>query len=96
VTQWLVDFGIDPRRITHSDNKGWLAFDATTEEAEGLLHAEYHLYEHTTMGHVTAACDRCVDFYSICDALEYDLADANLVTMSRSTSKSTWTTSLLV
>jgi tripeptidyl-peptidase-1 len=62
VTQWLVDFGIDPKRITHSDNKGWLAFDATTEEAEGLLHAEYHLYEHTTMGHVAAACDRYVDF----------------------------------
>jgi len=73
VTEWLVDFGIDPKRITHSDNKGWLAFDATTEEAEGLLHAEYHLYEHTTMGHVTAACDRHVDFYSIwrCFGIRY-------------------------
>ncbi len=60
VRDWLIDFGIDPKRIVHSDNRGWLAFDATTEEAEGLLHAEYHLYEHSSMGHMTAACDRYV------------------------------------
>jgi tripeptidyl-peptidase-1 len=58
VRQWLVDFGIDNRRITHSDNKGWLAFDASTNEAERLLHTSYDLYEHSTTGHVTAACDR--------------------------------------
>lgn len=58
VKSWLIDFGIDPKRITHSDNKGWLAFDATTAEAEGLLHAEYHTYEHATEGHVTSACER--------------------------------------
>ncbi|KAE8444410.1 hypothetical protein EG329_000610 [Mollisiaceae sp. DMI_Dod_QoI] len=56
VRAWLVDSGIDPKRITHSDNKGWLAFDATTEEAETLLLTEYHLYEHVD-GHVTPACE---------------------------------------
>jgi tripeptidyl-peptidase-1 len=60
VKEWLTDFGIDGKRITHSDNKGWLAFDATTAEAEGLLHAEYHLYEHTAKGHVTPACERYI------------------------------------
>jgi tripeptidyl-peptidase-1 len=60
VKEWLTDFGIDAKRITHSDNKGWLAFDATTAEAEGLLHAEYHFYEHTAKGHVTPACERYI------------------------------------
>lgn len=52
------DFGIVPPRVTLSQNKGWLAFDASTEEAEKLLHTEYHLYEHTSLGHVTPACER--------------------------------------
>lgn len=58
VKEWLHAFGIDPERIAESDNKGWVAFDATTEEAEGLLHTEFHLFEHTSTGHVTPACDR--------------------------------------
>lgn len=58
VKQWLTDFGIDDVRIIHSENKGWLAFDATIEEAERLLHTSYDLYEHSTTGHITPACDR--------------------------------------
>ncbi|KAG4436952.1 hypothetical protein IFR05_007565 [Cadophora sp. M221] len=57
VTEWLAGFGIDPKRITRSDNRGWLAFDAATEEAEGLLHTKYHLYEHESEGHMTTACE---------------------------------------
>jgi tripeptidyl-peptidase I len=60
VREWLVLSGISAERITHSDNKAWLAFDATTEEAEALLHAEYHEYEHTSNGKVAAACDAYV------------------------------------
>ncbi|KAI9712697.1 MAG: hypothetical protein M1820_001318 [Bogoriella megaspora] len=45
VKSWLVDAGITSKRITHSDNKGWLAFDATTAEAEKLLQTEYHEFE---------------------------------------------------
>jgi Pro-kumamolisin, activation domain len=62
VREWLVASGISPERITHSDNQGWLAFDATTEEAEALLHAEYHEYEHAPTGNVATACDTYVQF----------------------------------
>jgi tripeptidyl-peptidase-1 len=56
--QWLTDFGIPGDRVTHSDNQGWIAFDATTEDAGDLLHAVYHLYEHFSTGHMTTGCDR--------------------------------------
>lgn len=42
VSDWLVGAGIARERITHSDNKAWLAFDATVAEAEALLHTEYY------------------------------------------------------
>ncbi|KAI1326976.1 protease s8 tripeptidyl peptidase [Xylariaceae sp. FL0255] len=42
VSSWLVSAGIERHRITHSENKLWLAFDATVEEAEGLLKTEYY------------------------------------------------------
>jgi tripeptidyl-peptidase-1 len=58
VRAWLVESGISAERITHSDNKGWLAFSATAEEAGSLLHTEYHVYEHVETGHEMAACDR--------------------------------------
>lgn len=57
VRQWLTESGIPPERITHTDNQGWLAFDATAEEAEDLLHTEFHAYEHGATGHVSASCD---------------------------------------
>ena len=60
VREWLVGAGIPAERITHSDNKGWLAFDITTQEAENLLHTEYYVYEHTSHGHVETACDQYV------------------------------------
>ncbi|ROW00084.1 hypothetical protein VSDG_03559 [Cytospora chrysosperma] len=41
VSSWLIQSGIARERITHSQNKAWLAFDATVEEAERLLHTEY-------------------------------------------------------
>ncbi|KAJ4422609.1 hypothetical protein N0V82_002728 [Gnomoniopsis sp. IMI 355080] len=42
VASWLIESGISRERITHSDNKAWLAFDATVEEAESLLHTQYY------------------------------------------------------
>lgn len=57
VREWLVSSGISPKRITHSDNKGWLAFDATAEEAENLLHTKYHEYYHQSTRTKTVACD---------------------------------------
>ncbi|MCJ1312513.1 hypothetical protein MMC25_006187 [Agyrium rufum] len=59
VTDWIVEAaGIVKERIHHSGNKAWLAFDATTEEAERLVHAEYHQYEHQSSGKKFAACDQ--------------------------------------
>ena len=71
--EWLVTSGISDHRISHSGNRGWLAFDATTEEIENLLDTEYFEYEHTTQGLSTIGCDeyklpnhvrRHVDFVS--------------------------------
>ncbi|KAK3321370.1 peptidase S8/S53 domain-containing protein [Cercophora scortea] len=41
VGRWLTSSGIAKHRITHSDNRGWFAFDATVQEVEFLLHTEY-------------------------------------------------------
>jgi tripeptidyl-peptidase-1 len=57
VREWLIQNGIPPKRITHSDNKGWFAFYATAEEAEKLLHTEYHEYEDSVTGGIMPACD---------------------------------------
>jgi len=57
VRTWLVENGIPEKRITHSDNKGWFAFYATAEEAENLLHTEYHEYEDSVTGGIIPSCD---------------------------------------
>lgn len=57
VRNWLTMSGIDESRIVHSDNKGWLAFDATVEEAETLLLAEYYEHEHRHSPNVRVGCD---------------------------------------
>lgn len=46
VRAWLVASGINPQTIVHSDNKGWLAIEMTTRQAEELFKTEYHEYEH--------------------------------------------------
>ena len=57
VHQWLVDAGIPAHTITHSDNKAWLAFTASSKQMESLLHTEYHEYEDEKTGGITPACD---------------------------------------
>lgn len=57
VRNWLINSGIVGERITHSDNKGWLAFDASVEESEALFLAEYYEHEHATSGAVRIGCD---------------------------------------
>lgn len=58
VRQWLIKAGISAKQITHSDNKAWLAFDASAKQMESLLHTEYHEYEDIRTGGVLPACDR--------------------------------------
>lgn len=46
VVGWLTSAGIHIDRVTQSANRQWIQFDATVAEAEELLLAEYHVYEH--------------------------------------------------
>lgn len=57
VRKWLVDGGIDGKRITHSENKGWFAFFATAAEAESLLATEFHEYQDSQTNGIIPACD---------------------------------------
>ena len=58
VRNWLVGAGIEAQRISQSVNKQWLQFDATTAEAESLLHTDYYIYEHTASGKTNVACEK--------------------------------------
>jgi tripeptidyl-peptidase-1 len=58
VREWLINFGIHDSRIVHSDNKGWLAFDATADEAERLLLTEYYEHEHLYSSKMRVGCDK--------------------------------------
>ncbi|MCJ1417209.1 hypothetical protein MMC32_003549 [Xylographa parallela] len=57
VREWLIASGIHGSRVRQSDNNGWLAFDATAEEAERLLKTEYHEHEHKHSANVRVGCD---------------------------------------
>lgn len=72
VRDWIVSHGnIASRRIAHSDNKAWLAFDATTEEAEKLLHTEFHEFEHSSTRSAVAACDQYHVPQALSDHIDY-------------------------
>ena len=58
VRNWLIASGIADARIVHSENKGWLAFDATTAEMENLVQAEYHNFVHSSGDRFAVACDQ--------------------------------------
>lgn len=50
IKQWLIANGIEESRLRLSPSKGWIDFDATTQEMEDLLDAEYHVYTHEETG----------------------------------------------
>ncbi|KAK5710847.1 hypothetical protein LTR15_012824 [Elasticomyces elasticus] len=56
VKLWLTSAGISDSRIKQSQGLNWLEFDATVDEAEELLKAKYHVYEHET-GQPHIACE---------------------------------------
>ncbi|RDW60726.1 hypothetical protein BP6252_12109 [Coleophoma cylindrospora] len=58
VKNWIISFGIHSSRVVHSDNKGWIAFDATVEEAERLLLAEFYEHEHKHSSKVRVGTDK--------------------------------------
>ncbi|KAH8647697.1 putative Tripeptidyl-peptidase sed1 [Xylariales sp. PMI_506] len=57
VKTWLVSAGIPADGISQSANKQWIQFDATVEEVEELLAADYHFYEHGPSGSKSIAVD---------------------------------------
>lgn len=57
VRAWLEAAGIQGDRVVQSANKQWLAFDAAVHEAENLLKAKYHAYEHKVSGKTQVGCD---------------------------------------
>lgn len=46
VLNWLTESGISKQRIHLAWNRGWVTFNASINEIEDLLHAEYHTYTH--------------------------------------------------
>ncbi|KAL7941112.1 peptidase S8/S53 domain-containing protein [Trichoderma barbatum] len=51
VIDWLISSGIDRKRISQSANKQWIQFDASAEEAEDLLVADFYYWEDSTGSH---------------------------------------------
>lgn len=58
VLEWLASSGIDTARVAQPSSKGWLAFDASAEEAESLFKTEFYEHEHKSTGDVRVGCDR--------------------------------------
>lgn len=88
VKERLLESGIDERRIVHSENKGWLAPNIPTHDAERLSQAEYHEHEHVRTGSTKIGCDPYANTRLKLLLLAHLLID----TMFLSTSKGTSTT----
>ncbi|KAJ5231615.1 Aorsin [Penicillium citrinum] len=58
VREWLHSVGIDPSRVVHSDNKGWIAFDAYAHEAEKLFMTEFYEHKHFVSQNMKIGCDK--------------------------------------
>ncbi|KAH7908105.1 peptidase S8/S53 domain-containing protein [Hygrophoropsis aurantiaca] len=56
VVEWLLQSGVDRERVKLSPTKGWIHVSSTVEEAEALLHTEYHVYGHES-GKEHVACN---------------------------------------
>lgn len=46
VKSWLIKSGVPANKITVPRSKGWVNFDTTVSQLEGLLGAKYHAYDH--------------------------------------------------
>ena len=60
---WLIDAGFVRERVKVASSRGWIEVNATVEEAENLLRAEYHVYRHGESGqkHIGSS----LDFFSL-------------------------------
>ncbi|KAK5135062.1 hypothetical protein LTR08_005722 [Meristemomyces frigidus] len=57
VRDWISSVLGEKKQITHTDNKAWLAFDASAAELETLLHTQYHEHHDAAGGRVKITCD---------------------------------------
>ncbi|KAI1106426.1 subtilisin-like protein [Jackrogersella minutella] len=57
VKGWLREAGIPSHNISQSSNKQWVQFDASVNQVEDLLMADYHVWEHVSTGVKNIACD---------------------------------------
>lgn len=57
VRDWLVEAGIDIARHKISASKTWYKFNATVQEVEELIQAEYHIFGHKNTDQEQVACD---------------------------------------
>jgi tripeptidyl-peptidase I len=48
VRDWLSESGFAPERIHVKKTKSWIELNATVEEAERLLNADYYVYKHAS------------------------------------------------
>ena len=56
VRDWISSVLGEKKQITHTDNKAWLAFDASTAELEKLLHTQYYEHHDAAGGRVKVTC----------------------------------------
>ncbi|KAH7872247.1 subtilisin-like protein [Lentinula edodes] len=56
VHEWLIDNGIPKDRLRITPSQGWIEVDATVEEAEHLILADYYVYKHES-GQEHIACN---------------------------------------
>lgn len=72
VKKWLGSTGVvDPKDIILSTNKQWLAFTVTVADAEALLFAEYHVYEHSSTGIQNVGCNEYHIPHNISNHVDY-------------------------
>ncbi|KAJ3820218.1 peptidase S8/S53 domain-containing protein [Lentinula raphanica] len=56
VHEWIIENGIPEENVKVSSSKGWIEVATTVGEAEELIHADYHVYQHES-GQEHVACD---------------------------------------
>ncbi|KAK3377331.1 peptidase S8/S53 domain-containing protein [Lasiosphaeria ovina] len=79
VKSWLVESGIPAHRLSQSTNKQWIQFDALVGEAERLLLAKYHVFEHLESGVTNIACSEYHIPTSVAEHVDYITPGTKLV-----------------
>ena len=71
VKAWLVEQGVDPSVIVHSENKGWLAVDLPAHHVERLFQTEYYEHEHAETSSISVGCEEYSLPYHLAEHIDY-------------------------